>query len=104
MREVAPLIFEDHHVMTLENANDIFARIKSFNPDIILLDINLEQGGGTELCIRLKADPRTTHLPVLLMTAGYIREEDILCGADAIAEKPFEIIGLIETVERLIAK
>jgi DNA-binding response OmpR family regulator len=100
--EVAPLIFEDHHVLTLEDANDIFARIKSFKPDIILLDINLGQASGTELCIMLKADPRTVHLPVVLMTAGYIRAEDSLCGADAIIEKPFDISGLIETVERLI--
>lgn len=102
--EVAPLIFEGHQVMTLGNAENIFARIESFRPNIVLLDVNIGQASGTELCSRLKADPRTSRLPVVLMTAGFIREDEDSCGADAIVEKPFDISRLVETVERLATR
>lgn len=67
-------------------------------PDLILLDLMLPDLQGTEVCRRLKSDPRTGHVPVIMITA---RSEEIdrvvgfEVGADDYVTKPFSTRELI---------
>src|SRR5262249_35086416 len=51
--------------------------------DIILLDVNLPDIHGFEVCKRLRADPRTARLPVIHLSATFVREIDKAQGLDA---------------------
>lgn len=74
-------------------------------PDIIISDILMPDVDGYELCKRIKKDERTSHIPVLLLTALHSKEHEIeglSCGADDYITKPFDISILQTKVENML--
>ncbi len=82
-----------------------YERLKLEMPDLIISDVMLPGTSGTEFCARLKSDPATSHLPVILLTARD-SEEDIVkgleTGADDYITKPFRMNELIARCFNLI--
>ncbi len=75
-------------------------------PDIIISDILMPVSNGYELCKRLKSDERTSHIPVLLLTALHSRENEIkglTTGADDFITKPFDLSVLQAKVENILS-
>lgn len=75
------------------------------DPDIALLDWVMPIIQGHELCVKLKTDPRTAQLPVVMLTARGEEEDRLLgldLGADAYLVKPFDIDELVGTLKRLL--
>jgi PAS domain S-box-containing protein len=75
-------------------------------PDLIVLDVNLPDISGLEVCARLRADPRTASIPVLHLTATYANSEHWAAaldrGADAYLTEPVEPVVLVATVRALL--
>ncbi|TPW21328.1 MAG: two-component system, OmpR family, phosphate regulon response regulator PhoB [Elusimicrobia bacterium] len=75
-------------------------------PSVILLDVQLPDLSGIELCRQLKRDPRTKGVPVVLLSAKYTepadRAEGLLTGADAYLSKPINIEALQEEIRYLV--
>lgn len=74
-------------------------------PDLILLDIMLPKLDGYEICRRLKANEKTAHIPVLMLTAfGQKKEieEGYKVKADDYVVKPFEPLKLRQRVKRFL--
>lgn len=76
-------------------------------PDLILLDVMLPQMDGFEVCQRLKQDPLTRDIPIILLTAkktpeDLARGEEV--GSDHYITKPFKSAMVIETIEQLLGK
>jgi two-component system cell cycle response regulator len=74
-------------------------------PDIILLDVMMPGMDGFETCRRLKADPVTRHIPVILVTALDGREDKIRgleAGADDFITKPIDDVILFARVKSLV--
>jgi DNA-binding response OmpR family regulator len=74
-------------------------------PDIIISDIMMPEVDGFELCERLKGDPITNHIPIILLTAKTKQEDKITGlskGADAYLSKPFNKEELLVRVNKLI--
>lgn len=74
-------------------------------PDIILLDVMMPGMDGYETCRRLKADPATRHIPVVLVTALDGRDERIRgleAGADDFITKPIDDVILMARVRSLV--
>ena len=82
------------------NEQGIFDHIVSFKPHAILLDIIKPTIEGTELCRQIKAAEGTKHIPVIVLsTHPQIEKVKDIC-ADDIVEKPFDIEGLIQTLNQ----
>jgi ligand-binding sensor domain-containing protein/DNA-binding response OmpR family regulator/nitrogen-specific signal transduction histidine kinase len=74
-------------------------------PDLIISDVMMPNMDGLEFCRRIKTDERTSHIPVILLTArsAYIHQVNGLeTGADAYINKPFNIKLLQLTLENLL--
>ncbi len=75
-------------------------------PDLIISDVMLSGMDGLQLTQRVKADMRTAHIPVILLTANRQMEHQIdgvRAGADMYLTKPFNAIYLVETIRTLLA-
>ncbi|WP_394800123.1 hybrid sensor histidine kinase/response regulator transcription factor [Bacteroides caecigallinarum] len=74
-------------------------------PDIIICDVMMPVMDGMECCRRLKTEPRTSHIPVMMLTAYSMDEQKIKgyeCGADSYISKPFSSELLMARLNNLI--
>jgi len=78
---------------------------KEVVPDIIISDLLMPEMDGFELCDKLKSNEKTSHIPIILLTAKNTPEDKITgyqSGADAYVVKPFEIDVMEAHIHRLI--
>lgn len=92
---------------TIEAANGMEALAQSdLLPDVIVLDMRLPDILGYEVCRRLKANPRTKHIPVLQLSAAFLSTESKLyaleSGADSYLIQPADPLVLVATVRSLV--
>ena len=90
-----------YNVMCADNGKEVFAGLKEQKPDLILLDIMMPQMSGLEVLERLRGNPGTASIPVILLTAK-VQYDDILggykMGADYYITKPFTSIQVLEGI------
>ena len=76
-------------------------------PDAVLLDINLPGINGLEVLHKLRANPLTSDIPVIVLSA-HVMEDDILkamqAGANAFVPKPIDFPQLLDALQRMIIK
>jgi DNA-binding response OmpR family regulator len=91
------LNIEGYEVATAQNGEEGLAQIEEQVPDLVILDVMMPGLDGLETCKRIRSDPRTTNLPVLMFSA-LSGEDDIerarLAGANHLITKPFNLVGL----------
>jgi DNA-binding response OmpR family regulator len=104
LRDIFQIILEKagYDLEIKEDANEIFQN-KFRIPDVFLVDKLLSGINGLEICRFLKNNPRTSNIPVIMVSAtpdiGIVSAE---AGADDFVEKPFELAYLLKVIERNI--
>ncbi|WP_028902296.1 two-component regulator propeller domain-containing protein [Prevotella sp. P6B4] len=97
----------DYDVHICTNGREALGEIIRCKPDLVMSDIMMPEMDGNALCSRLKTNPSTNSIPVVLLTAKN-RDEDKLegleAGADAYIVKPFNMDILRRTIINLINK
>ena len=76
-------------------------------PDLAVLDVSMPGATGLEVCSALRADPRTSGIRILLLSAGASLDDvarGLAAGADAYLAKPFQVSGLVHQVRALTAR
>ena len=105
LRELLRATFEGADVTVDEAASGVEAevRIRRRRPDVVVLDLRMPGMSGAELCIRLKADPHTAEIPIVLLTGADEEEAKRAqrAGAAALVRKPFSPLDLLAVVERV---
>jgi response regulator RpfG family c-di-GMP phosphodiesterase len=93
----------DVEVVETDNAASAAAALERARPDVVVLDVRMPGMDGLELCRRIKDDPETAGIPVVLLTGtdGGTKENGDAAGADAFIRKPFSPLELLSVVERL---
>lgn len=97
---------EDFLIQTAGTGEEAWLAIPEFKPDIVLADIEMPVMNGYRLCEKIKTDPLTRDLPVILMAGAFEpMEENTLkrIGADDYIIKPFESLELINKLKSVIA-
>lgn len=101
----AKLTAEYFDVVTAEDGPSALAVMEVEPPDIVLLDVMMPGMTGFEVCRRIKADPRWTHIPVVMVTALDLPEdrvEGLEAGADEFLTKPVNDLALFARVRSLV--
>ena len=101
----ARLIAEYFDVLTADNGHDALDICDRTQVDVVLLDVMMPEMDGFEVCERLKANPRTAHIPVVMVTAldqPSDRVRGLKAGADDFLTKPVNDLQLISRVKSLV--
>jgi DNA-binding response OmpR family regulator len=81
-------------------------KLAAQKPDLVILDVNLPDMSGHEVCKRIKADAATSSIPVMHLSASFVesdnRAEGLEGGADAYLTYPVEQRELLATIEALL--
>lgn len=75
------------------------------NPELIVTDVMMPVMDGMELCRELRADPETSHVPIIMLTAKSSEEhsiEGVEAGADVFLPKPVNMVKLVAQVDKLL--
>lgn len=99
------LQYSNYKVKVIANSKNLFNIINEFKPDLLLLDFLLLDDNGGEICFNLKNDPKTQHLPIILIS-GYSSLDQMqeIYGCDAYIAKPFDLEPLLQTISKCINK
>jgi DNA-binding response OmpR family regulator len=96
---------EGYRVLTAGDGNLGLRQVQADRPDVILLDVMMPGMDGLEVARRLKADPDTSTIPIVLLSAK-AQATDIQGGIDAGADdyvtKPFDPLELLDKVAGLL--
>ncbi len=101
----AKLSAEYFEVVTAMNGLDALDAIQRTKPDIVLLDVMMPGIDGIEVCKRIKANPATQHIPVIMVTALDQPEDRVRgleAGADDFLTKPVNDISLFCRIKSLV--
>ncbi|MEK7851665.1 MAG: HD domain-containing phosphohydrolase [Deltaproteobacteria bacterium] len=106
-RKLLALLLTDYDYVfdTARNGREALVKTKEFSPDLILLDIMMPEMSGYEVCKRIKGDPSTQHIPVVMVTALDDEESRIKgleAGANDFLSKPVNNAELMLRARNLL--
>lgn len=96
-----------YHFVSAENGEEGLQKAVNFLPEIIITDIMMPVMDGLTLCKKIKENPRTSHISIILLTAKDLtaqKIEGIRKGADVYITKPFEIEFLEANIDHLLIR
>lgn len=94
-----------YSVVGLSTGEEVLELIESYDPHLLLLDINLPGSDGFEICKEVRSKAKLRNLPIIFMT---VRKDDksflnsLDSGGNSFITKPFEIAELREKIARLL--
>ena len=96
---------EDYELEFANDGLETIVKTRSFQPDLILLDVMLPKMSGFEVCQQLKNDPETSGIIILMVTAlselGDV-ERAVNVGCDDYLSKPIHKLELLKRVENML--
>ena len=109
IREIETIALKNsgHTVYAFEKARDFYKKTEDLVPDLILLDVMLPDENGYDIVKKIRKNPVTKQIPVIMVTAK-TTEMDMIKGlddgADDYIKKPFSIMELITRVKALLRR
>jgi DNA-binding response OmpR family regulator len=105
--ELVRITLEDNRVQVLEAADGTTAldRAAAFHPDLVLLDVDLPDISGLDVCRQIKGDMELAKTKVVMLTAAAQRDDvarGFAAGADEYLTKPFSPVRLLSLVDQLM--
>jgi CheY-like chemotaxis protein len=97
---------QEYTLLTARNGKEGVDMALANIPDVVLCDVMMPEMDGFTVCRTLKTDRRTSHIPIILLTAKATQEDKVTGlthGADAYLTKPFDVEELLVRLENLSA-
>ncbi len=109
IREIETIALKNSNYMVcgFEKAKDFYKKLDEIMPDLVLLDVMLPDESGYDIVNKLRKNPLTKQLPIIMVTAK-TTEMDMIKGldqgADDYIKKPFSVMELITRVKALLRR
>lgn len=109
IREIENIVLKNgnYMVQSFDRASSFYAKMEDILPDLILLDVMLPDENGFDIVRKLRKNPKTRRIPVIMVTAK-ATEMDMVKGlddgADDYIKKPFSIMELLSRVKALLRR
>lgn len=105
--EVINIILSEngYQVETIDECTNLIAKIKEFEPDLILLDLWIKRCDGREVAKQIHSDPEISDIPIIFVSA--LNELDKIAdeaNVQGFIKKPFEIDDLLAKVEAVLTE
>lgn len=102
-REMAVFTFENSGYEVIQSAKEIpVEEIIGIKPHLVVIGYTVNGSPGNDICAKLKADPLTSHIPVILYSANQdIDKISVKSCADGIIAKPYELDDFVYLVHRI---
>ena len=105
--EVVRATLEDERIQVVEALDGVtaLALAEAHRPDLVLLDVNLPDMSGLEVCAQLRRDARFAATKIVMLTAAAQADDvrrGLAAGADHYLTKPFSPLGLLDLIETLL--
>lgn len=94
-----------HRVIHAADGRDALHQVKTVRPDLILLDVMMPEMDGFEVCRRIKSNPETRTIPIIIITALDKTEDNVKgieAGADDFLTRPFDAVILAARMKSLL--
>jgi CheY-like chemotaxis protein len=99
----AMLKIKGYKVSVKMNMDNLEPTISELSPDVILMDMLLSGADGREVCMRLKANPAFSSIPIIMISAHpEAKQQCLAAGANFFLEKPFEMSEIFEVVSKAL--
>ena len=107
IREIIIYILESegYCVSGLDSGRDVLSTVKNTLPDVVLLDVQLGDSDGRDLCRELKHQSDTKDIPIIMVSASHSWAacSEKQCHPEDFLAKPFDVKELIDHVRRFAA-
>src|SRR5215468_11004653 len=93
-----------YEVLVATDGQDGLLKAETKSPDLVVLDLMLPVVDGLDVCRRLRAQPATREIPIIMLTAKAEESDEIVgfsLGADDYVTKPFSVKVLLERIKAL---
>lgn len=95
------LTLKGFEVAVTNRGDEVFKKINTFKPDILLLDVLLSGLDGRDICKKVKSNPESKNIPVLMLSAHPAAASNICdYGADGFINKPFKVSDLLTEINK----
>jgi len=96
-----------YQVMVANDGNKGLQVAKDYKPDVVIVDLNMPEINGHQVCVGLRAEPATSNIPIMMLTA--VRElpaamKGMASGANDFMTKPFQNDEVLARVEALLKR
>ena len=95
-----------YEVVEATSGEEALRMAAAIEPCLVLLDVNLPDISGTDVCRRLKADPKTASIPVIQITGAWLSQADqqrgLASGAERYLTEPVDDVTLLREVVTLL--
>ena len=96
------LTYEGYEVLQISEGLQLLDSVRTFRPNLILLDFKLSDSTGSDLCHQLKSSTLYRHIPVIIFSA-YVNRGDVLgAECESYLYKPFDLAELSASVRSLL--
>lgn len=97
----------EYDVVVARNGHEAFEKLRQHPPDLVLLDVQMPQMSGYDVCRKIKSDVFLRHIPVMLLTGQTGTSNKVTGleqGADDYLTKPFEVEELLARIKTLLRR